>query len=641
MPARRGRKRGTETAPPLWGLTGNHTLALPCIGLADGAVYRVNVLHRGLNGLVEWAADPALESPAEPLLAPRFEVDGEPVAPAALSWENFERWIPSFRAELAEGLSVRGTICAPPGQESTVHGAVYAFELENRGSAEREVLLALEGRWRWSLRALSTVRPLEAGNRLHQAPGGAVVLEAGTAAAGAALAVLGSREAASPVWAAGEDAALEPAAPGATLAGANGEALRFRIAQRVRVARGRRVALAFHLGVATERDGAVAVAARLRRIGATEVVRGARLELAGLMRATASPELSRRLNRNLLLNYFFAIGRAIDDDRLYPVVSRSSLHGESAVFRERDALLWSQPGLLLADPPLAREVLLRAFEQYAHRAGEHVHYLDGGVLAPGFLLDQLCAYGIALDSYVRESRDESVLEEPVVQEVLRELDAAAYDELHPDVFLAGTELLPSGDAADHPFVAYDNVRLWQFSRALDRVWRARDAADRPALSGRAEEIASAIWQRFPTEVEGLRVLAWSSDLEGEAAVYDDPAGTLELLPSLGFCPADDPIWRNTLELLRSQRNPFWLDGRFGGLGSRAHPREAHLAVLCAALLARPEETLPRLLEMPLDGGLACDRYDPETGQALAGLHAAGLAGLLAFALWEASQETGR
>ena len=39
--------------------------------------------------------------------------------------------------------------------------------------------------------------------------------------------------------------------------------------------------------------------------------------------------------------------------------------------------------------------------------------------------------------------------------------------------------------------------------------------------------------------------AWSTDLEGHTDVYDEPPGSLLLLPYLGFCALDDPAYQNT------------------------------------------------------------------------------------------------
>ncbi|NIQ55530.1 MAG: hypothetical protein GWN71_19865 [Gammaproteobacteria bacterium] len=123
----------------------------------------------------------------------------------------------------------------------------------------------------------------------------------------------------------------------------------------------------------------------------------------------------------------------------------------------------------------------------------------------------------------------------------------------------------------------------------------------------------------------------------EAAVYDDPEGSLSLLPFLGFCDADDPVWSNTVDLLRSPRNPFWLaDRAHPGLASRTRPGRASLAALCADLLGpRRGEAIRILRDLALDAGIAGGSYDPDTGKVDGERHHAALAGFLAWALWRA------
>ena len=177
-----------------------------------------------------------------------------------------------------------------------------------------------------------------------------------------------------------------PLDPGAEHTAPNGVVQRFRIARAVRLRAGRSVASAFYIGAAPERDGALATAAHFARIGADEIMRLARLDLSRLARKTADAGAAGLLNRNLLFACYAGIARAIDDDRLYFVRSRAPTHGACAVFGEREALLWLLPALTAADPFMAREALMRAFEQYSHRPGERARYLDGGVLEPGFCL---------------------------------------------------------------------------------------------------------------------------------------------------------------------------------------------------------------------------------------------------------------
>lgn len=622
--------------PAPWEVTGNDYLAFPCISPLDGGIHRLNVLHRGAVGLLEWASARAPESTEAPLLGPELRVDGEPAPLRGLAWEQVERWIPTFRADLGSGLRLRGTLCAPGGGDLSISGATYLLEVENRGERERSVDVALAGTWRWSLRTIGSSRPLSAANRVSRglnSPG--LVLELGGEPALAALALVVEGADARYAAAAGDGPPRELAAE--DLEAPNGEPLRLRVGRTLRVAPGRRASVAFYFAVAVERDGALARVASLRHTGAAELVRLARLQLAQMTRRTRDPALGALLNRNLLFNVFFALGRALDDDRLYPVVSRSPLCPPSAVFRERDALLWSLPALILADPALAREALLRAFEQFSHRPGGHTHYLDGSLLSPAFALDHCCAYVLALDRYLRETGDETVLDEPIVGQVVEELDEFLLARLHPEILLAATEVLPSGEPADHPYVTYDNVLLWALSEALDRVWRGREEGRPANFAGAGEEVAAAIWRHCSAEIDGLRVLAWSTDLRGEVAVYDDPEGSLALLPFLGFCDAEDPLWRNTMELLHSPGYQFWLGERpYPGMASRRRPGLASLPGLCAELLGpRRDEALAVLRRLALAGGLACEAYDPDTGATAAGAHHAAAAGLLAWALWRA------
>ena len=52
------------------------------------------------------------------------------------------------------------------------------------------------------------------------------------------------------------------------------------------------------------------------------------------------------------------------------------------------------------------------------------------------------------------------------------------------------------------------------------------------------------------------MFAWSVDLAGRYELYDDPPGSLVLLPFYGFISTDHPVYRNTLKFIRSSHNPY-------------------------------------------------------------------------------------
>lgn len=616
----------------VWEITGNHYLAF-CLG-EDATIQRLNVLHRALGGLLEWSCAPGLED-GPGLLRPILLRGGEPVATGSFVHERIDRWIPQYRADPFPDLTLTMTACAPGGYDPVVRGGVLHFELHNHANIEQTLQVGVEGSWSWSHKHVLSGRPLLEPNRLaggtSEHPG--IALEAGPAQAGGALALrVQGRDAVYEV----EDGrgGFQALLPGEMRTLPNGTPVAFRALGTVRLKPGGRARIAVHLGVGAERDGALATAGQLARMGAHELLRNARLELARLARRSDDVALSELLNRNLIFNHFAAVARALDDDYLYPLSSRSPLHGATAVVNEREVLLWTLPALCETDPQLARELLLRCFEQYSDRPGFHWRYLDGTVLDPGVSVAHLCAYGIAIDHYIGATDDPTVLEEPVVQEALRDIDELLFARLHPDVFLGRSDLLPSGDAADQPYVTWDNVLLWVFARALDRIWPFNDP---PRLQNAADELASAIWSRATVQVESAHVLAYSTDLEQSAMVYDDPRGSLRLLPFYEFCSLDDPVWGDTMALLRSGSYPLWHgDQPLPAHASRSDPEHGALAALCADLLAdRTADAQVLLQRLRLPGGLACESFSVQTGEAVRGLHAAATAGFLGWALTRA------
>jgi hypothetical protein len=164
-------------------------------------------------------------------------------------------------------------------------------------------------------------------------------------------------------------------------------------------------------------------------------------------------------------------------------------------------------------------------------------------------------------------------------------------------------------------------------------------AEEPPLrfEGAASEVAAAIWQHCTTDVAGVAVLASSTNLEGDAAVYDDPAFSLALLPFFGFCPPDDPLWSDTVEFLRSKRYPLWRDGRIPGLAARSDSAHGRVSALCSDLLGpAADEALRRLSSIPFPSGVAAGGYAFDGDEVIEPFHAA-LAGFVAWAMPRAKE----
>jgi uncharacterized protein len=603
--------------------TGNDYVSIPGVTPECG-IPSVTVIHAGLGGLVEWSG-----TGDDPLLRLRVEAGGRNVAVEGARWRRLDRWIPEFQLKHDE-LSITGSVCAPAGYPSA-RGFMVRVELEHGGRRNEDVTLSLDVQWAWSRLWFATGRPLPGQNRISTLPG-LLVLEADDGR-GPALAILAEEATAE----AGEGSAEPGARPGGSAP--NGAPLHASLRLTRTLTPRRRTVATFFIGAGRERDGAVAAARAMQRAGSDALLRQCRLDLSVSLRAAQDHRWADMLNRNLLFNRFFAVGRAIDDDQLWLLRSRSTRCPEPALFNEREALFWTMPALIASDPGVAREALLRCFDLYSERSGEHLRYLDGAAFDSGFVLEQFLLYAWAVDTYVTATGDVTVLDEPVVQHVLLENDTALYLRLHPEHHLCSSEVLPSGDAADHPYTVMGNALLRTFADALPRLRARPDGSDEPPprFEGTGGEVAAAIWQHCVVDVDGEQVLASSSDLEGGAAVYDDPAMSLALLPFFGFCGGDDPIWGATMAFLRSGRYPLFVGGVVPGIARRGEQGRVAVAALVADLLGPASaEALDRLLKVRFEGGIAAASCDPATGDAAHPHHAA-LAGFLAWALIRAAE----
>jgi uncharacterized protein len=592
-------------------LTGNDYISIASIS-ADGGLDGIGVLHGELAGLVEWCGPEGT-----PLLRPTVSIDDERVDISAARWRRLDRWIPSFTATAADGSTVTGTICAPGGYPSA-RGFLVRLEVEARGREPRRVRVELAVHRAPTRLWIASPRPMPGRDHIAVDPDVQMLVLSTDDGRGPALAIAASRPADMTVSPSGNDGP--------------GEA---RVSVTFELRHGQRDGIAFLVGAGRERDGAVAAARALRRTGADRWLRQARLELSHTLRSAEDHRWAELLNRNLLFNRYFAVGRGIDDDRLYLVRSRSSRCPEPAIFNDREALLWTVPALIVADPAVAREAIMRVLETFSERSGEHRRYLDGGSYDGGFLLEQFLLYPWIVDHYVERTGDATLLEEPLVQQIVLETDTGAYMRLHPEHLLGSTDLLPSGEPADYPFATMPNVLLHAFAAALARLpW---SAPDQPRLGGAASDIAATVWQHCTSTVNGEPLLASSVDLEGRSAVYDDPALSFAMLPFFGFCTPDEPVWLSTMEFLRSERYPLWRDGTVPGLAGRSDNALARLSALCADLLGpAPRDALDRLLRLRLPAGLAAGAYDPADGSTTQP-HDAALAGFLAWTLVRAAE----
>ncbi|HEX6632074.1 MAG TPA: hypothetical protein VF048_13330, partial [Gemmatimonadaceae bacterium] len=323
-----------------WQFTGNHWVTLPCIHPADGGIHALGVLHRGARAAVEFAGSADFLAGGGPaLLRPFVEIDGarRELSSEGMAWELAANWLPTFACTVGD-VVVRGTIFAPYGRDADMAGAVYLLGFENRGSAAIELACGVEGTLGHRQQRIRSARPFVDAHRIATAADGVLLLDGAALPGSMALAITADEP--------GEVTA-EP-----------GEQPRFTLRRTLRLEAGQRAEAAFYLAAGPERDGAEAAVAALRRRGWRGMLQATREAILTLEQSTGHDGTDRLVNRNLLFAYFYAVGRALDDAHFYLVHSRAPWNGRGVTYRDWEALMWTLPAVQLADPGLARELLL-------------------------------------------------------------------------------------------------------------------------------------------------------------------------------------------------------------------------------------------------------------------------------------------
>jgi hypothetical protein len=560
-------------------------------------VFAVGVLHRGTRSSIELAgADGFLDAEGPPLLRPRIRL-GERLlqfSDAPMVWERAYGWLPTFTWTHGD-IVVRGTVFAPFGRDSDIAGAVYALSIENRGDRQLDAACVLEGTLGHRQLRVQTPRTFDDQHVVRKVDGDVVL--GGSAAAGVVSIALGADEAGA-----------------VTVNG--GDAPSYAIERQLKVPPGDRAQLAFFLAAGPEPDGARASMAVLRRRGWRELLRETREALQSLEQTTGNDTLDGLINRNLFFAYFYGVGRALDDAHYYVVRTRCPWHGRGVTVRDWEALIWTLPAVQLADPPLARELLLRVCELHGYAPGRGTHYFDGTLFAAAFNLEGASAYAIAVDRYIRDTGDDRIVDEPIIADTLY----LSADDLavrrDRNVPLYATEVTPSGTPAAFPFTLHGNAVVAQ---ALDVLRRTLDEETARTVED-PEAVRAALRRHFATERDGTTLFASATNLAGEYSFTDDAVGSAMWLPMYDAVERHDSTYRRTVKS-----------------GSASN---GELALECARLLGPDSnKVLQWLRRAPLDGGVAAEVVDHDGAAKFNGGDAS-LSGLLAWTVWYAVHALG-
>ena len=616
-----------DAVEPVVAIANDH-LAIPDVHARTGSIPSITLLHDQAAGL--------LELRGAPIAAPQVRIDRAAVPDHAWTLDPTDPLVPVWRATLG-GCELAWTLACPPGHAGAV------LQLTATASSRVEVELGIAGEWLEPSLHVFSARPIHGPHRARlDRWTDALTAEVSTGLPVAALAV----RAADGAWPELTAADAREGSDGAPLP------IGYHHRRTAELADGETADLTVLLGAARERDGAALTCISLARTGVPALLAATRRWQDDHRGPTLEdPDRQAVRDRNRLFCLGFAAGRTIDTDERVLVTSRSPRYYVSGAHWSRDTLRWAFPAVLAVDPPLAAEWLRAAFTRYARNPGIHALYLDGTVLYPGFELDEAAAFPLALDAYVEVTGDTALAAEPSVRDGLAAVDARIADARDATTGLYATELLSTDDPAPLPFVTYSNALTVAALRARARLHRrqgpasdggtadtggAADTAETADAADAADRAADELWDAVRTRciVDGPDgpLFAGATDGDGTHVRFDEPPGSLELLAHLGVVDRDDPVFHATVAWIHGTDNPFGPPAGRYPTPICEHAHHPWVLAVGNALLRGDDRWLRWLPQLPLDGGLACETFDVDTGEPRTGLGFATCAGWLAHAI---------
>jgi len=573
--------------------TGNEWIALPTIRAADGTIQSFNVLSMRDRGLLEVAGERG-----KPAIEPYFMIDGKALPFLNPSWELIEYWIPVGQLSV-EGIDVSVSYCAPPGSRA----AFIHLTLTNRRAEGVPVTLGVKASWGAMNRV--TYTPVEL-------RGERTVAEAAWMDSGEVFSFVTHDT--QFAW-----SLVHPGSVGHTLVPPVVVAPTVDARREVKLAPGETAEADFVLGVGLEEFSAPHNAKALRELiqrnGADKIIEQTAAWCRARTRTTGQADLDLLMNRNFLFTSLYAWGRTIDTEQFVGVTSRSPRYYVSAAYWDRDAMLWSFPGLLDVDPSLAREALEYALTVQLRNTGIHSRFIDGVVLEDGFQLDEAVAPILAAAAYVRRTNDEAFLANH--QEALRALRDRLFERLDAETGLYSSLQDSQDEYQKPPFLIYDNVLSWRAMLDLGALLeRMKDRAGAQQMTERAAALRNAIMKYgISDQAPGATGPIFACATDGKNSMFVDvPPGSLLKLPALGFVPENDPVFVRTYEWLHSKNYKYsYADRAYGLPGSYRLPITTSWSVADHLLLARGREQALKILRASRwDGGIISEGLDPNT-----------------------------
>lgn len=592
--------------------TGNEMISIPCIREADAAIESVTFLHMGYKGMIEVKG-----TETAPLFKPFIVVNGREEQLKNIKWEKLDYWLPCFTC-LAGSIEIKGIILAPIGER----GFTFRLTATNRESTQKHFELGLKGCWQDSMQSINESKPINAKKYIYKSNwNNNMIFDLRSDTNIFSFAPICERE----TYQAFQYIDSEQ------------ETLIFTLSSSGTLEPNEEYTVDFFWGFGYEEVSAATSAKEMMRKGFEYELETTRKWLSERVRLTGDIEMDRILNVNLFFNFFFASGITMDTEEFALVTSRSPRYYVSAAYWDRDSLLWSFPSILLVDAGYAKEMLDYVFTRQVRNIGIHSRFIDGTVLEPGFELDELCAPIIALDNYLKHTSDYEILKEAKYSNGIDRIIKLLEAKKHQEIELYETFLQPTDDLVVYPYLTYDNVLVWKALISLADMYNSTGRCELgKKLEGKASQVKKAVWDNCVMDHNGKRIFAWSLDLKGGWNIYDEPPGSLQLLPFYGFCSETDEVYLNTVDIIRRPEYPYSFSGcNIAEIGCEHAPHPWVLSVANSLLCGRKEHCRDILMKTEMDNGIACESIDENTGECTTGAAFATCAGFLAYSIYKA------
>ncbi|AEV28802.1 hypothetical protein SpiGrapes_0977 [Sphaerochaeta pleomorpha str. Grapes] len=581
--------------------TGNEYISLPQIETRNAGIKDITFLHMGSKGLLDLRG-----TENHPFMVPRIKIGGALLDLASLQWKLLDYWIPSASLTLGNGFSISITIYAPVGHR----GFVYGILVQNNGRENLDCTVSLQANWGSLYHCINEEKQFE-----------------------------GTLHAYSSSWTDGPVFDIRHGFPLLAFAPISSQKTKWSWEERTDglsfsseysccLLPGAADEISWFCGFGYEEVAAVTSAREMQRWTTKSLLQDTRAYLQKCLQRVADKRMEEVLNRNLFYALFFATGKTIDSEERVVVTTRSPLYYVSASYWDRDSLLWALPSIICGDASVAREILEYVSTRQARNVGIHSRYIDGTVLEPGFELDELCAPVLGFDSYIRATGDRAILQEGWAQHLFDRIEALLSKKKNSKLQLYETFLQPTDDMHVHPYLTYDNVLVWK----LFTLFSQWDYAGKSSLwREEAKIVKHAIYDHCIREGQ----FVWSVAEDGAYDIYDEPPGSLMLLPTFGFCSLEDPNFKKSVATITDPSYRYSFAGYpFGSIGCPHAPHPWVLSLANSIRVFHDKAALQKLLAAPMDNGIACESIDETTGLCTTGEAFATCSGYVAYVLLE-------